>query len=186
MRLGLEGRPGRVVLLGSLTRRLGPRTAACLLVACLALPPLAQAQPGVFVDPESPAAKEYAIPLDDARRQGEGKDRRARGEGSTEEPQLFGEGIEPPASGDSVAEGSRAGGGTSGASPPSGRDNSSGKAEGQASEAGEGSQRGGRSVAVEAAARGGSDALVTAAIAGLVLAGGLAVGFGLRRFLRSE
>jgi hypothetical protein len=49
-------------------------------------------EPGVHVDPGSPAAKEYALPISQARRAGEGGS-----EGAHE--QLFGAGIKPPSSG---------------------------------------------------------------------------------------
>jgi hypothetical protein len=50
-------------------------------------------EPGVHVDPGSPAAKEYALPVSQARRAAEG----GGSEGTHE--QLFGAGIEPPSSG---------------------------------------------------------------------------------------
>lgn len=48
-------------------------------------------EPGVHVDPGSPAAKEYAIPLSVARGQG------TEAASSGKEPALFGAGITPPA-----------------------------------------------------------------------------------------
>lgn len=51
-------------------------------------------EPGVHVDPGSPAAKEYALPVSQARRAGEGG---GGSEGAHE--QLFGAGIKPPSSG---------------------------------------------------------------------------------------
>jgi hypothetical protein len=50
-------------------------------------------EPGVHVDPGSPAAKEYALPVSQARGAGEG----GGPEGTHE--QLFGSGIKPPSSG---------------------------------------------------------------------------------------
>jgi hypothetical protein len=55
--------------------------------------PAAALEPGVHVDPSSPAAKEYALPVSQARRAAEG----GGSEGTHE--QLFGAGIEPPSSG---------------------------------------------------------------------------------------
>src|SRR3979490_58238 len=63
-------------------------------------------EPGVHVDPESPAAKEYALPLNQARQTGAG----ATPSGSQETP--FGAGIKPPGSG---------GAGGSGSAPHDGR-----------------------------------------------------------------
>jgi hypothetical protein len=162
------------------------RALAGLVVALLMLPSAAYAQGrGVFVDPESPAGNEYAIPLEEARRQAAGEEQRGAGEGRASgaggQP-LFGAGIER-VPGESPTEGtSRGDGGRSGARP---RDNGADR-DRQTSAAGEDQSGGGRSVAVEAAAKGGSDALITAAMAGLVLVGGLGVGFGLRRLLRTE
>ena len=67
-----------------------------LVVSCsisLATPAGAAAQePGVVYDPESPAGKEYALPLEEARRDGEP----IRPEGrDTSDAQLFGSGIKP-------------------------------------------------------------------------------------------
>lgn len=56
-----------------------------------ASPPLAAAlEPGVHVDPGSPAAKEYAIPLTQARQTGQGGSTRSGSSGT-----LFGAGIAP-------------------------------------------------------------------------------------------
>jgi hypothetical protein len=52
-------------------------------------------EPGVHVDPGSPAAKEYALPLNQARRTGAPSQ-------SSSEGTLFGAGIKPPASGGSA------------------------------------------------------------------------------------
>lgn len=50
-------------------------------------------EPGVHIDPGSPAAKEYALPVSQARKENEG----GGSEGTHE--QLFGAGIKPPSSG---------------------------------------------------------------------------------------
>jgi hypothetical protein len=76
--------------------------------------PAAALEPGVHVDPGSPAAKEYALPLSQARQTGGG----STSPGASETP--FGVGIEPPKSGGS---GKSGGGGTrlghgSASSPP--------------------------------------------------------------------
>jgi hypothetical protein len=53
-------------------------------------------EPGVHTDPGSPAAKEYALPLNQARQTGG-----APGHASTGSAALFGAGIKPPGSGGS-------------------------------------------------------------------------------------
>jgi hypothetical protein len=66
-------------------------------------------EPGVHIDPGSPAAKEYALPLNQARRTGA----EATSAGSSETP--FGAGIKPPGSGGSSGSGAPNGeGGTDG------------------------------------------------------------------------
>ena len=75
---------------GAMTRR-PPRSraATALVAACLALPASAGAQePGVTIDPGDPAAKEYAIPLEAARRAAAGDGALATGEAP-----LFGAGV---------------------------------------------------------------------------------------------
>ena len=70
-----------------------PRCVAGSALACLALlvsPAWAQ-EDGVFVDPDSPAAKEYALPLEQARREAGGG---SQGAGADAAP-LFGEGVKP-------------------------------------------------------------------------------------------
>jgi hypothetical protein len=62
-----------------------------VLVAALALPAGAAAEEGVFVDPGSPAGKEYAIPLAQARRDASG-DQGSAPKASNDAP-LFGQGI---------------------------------------------------------------------------------------------
>jgi hypothetical protein len=74
---------------------------ALLAISCLTVPAgAAGLEPGVHVDPGSPAAKEYALPLNQARGTGGGSSPSQNPEAS-----LFGAGIKPPSSG--------AGGGTS-------------------------------------------------------------------------
>jgi hypothetical protein len=85
-------------------------TAALVLLATTgtAVAPQAAAglEPGVHIDPGSPAAKEYALPLSQARHTGAG----SPSSGSSET--TFGAGIKPPGSG---------GAGGSGAAPHGGR-----------------------------------------------------------------
>jgi hypothetical protein len=84
------------VMLAALAAMAGPTAASAL-------------EPGVRVDPGSPAAKEYALPLEQARQ--------SAVPGSSTKATLFGAGIKPP--GGSSGGGSRGSSGT-GASPRSG------------------------------------------------------------------
>lgn len=164
-----------------------------LLLAATAAPPAA-AQDGVFVDPNSPAGVEYAIPLDEARREAAGGSRDGGGDPSRGQP-LFGKGItrvegsgSQRAEGSSDQGGSREGGGAvGGAASTDGRGRQQGEGGDDAlpdprdvppSVAG--------SAAIEAATSDGSDGLLTAGIAAAVLAAGLAAGFGLRRVLKGR
>lgn len=72
---------------------------AMLALSCLAASALAATglEPGVHVDPGSPAAKEYALPLNQARQTGAS----TSGNASTGSAALFGAGIKPPGSGGS-------------------------------------------------------------------------------------
>jgi hypothetical protein len=83
-------------------------TAAC----CLTVPvgTAGALEPGVHLDPGSPAAKEYALPLDQARQTGSESPSKPSSEGG-----LFGAGIKPPGSGSP-----RGGAGAGGASAPHG------------------------------------------------------------------
>jgi hypothetical protein len=180
------------------------RTFLALLIAALALPPAAVAQRGVFVDPDSPAGKEYAIPLEEARRQAAGG---GEGGGNSRGGQpLFGQGIKPVdgsseesaagggsgSEGGSVANGGGSqsgdgGGGGNGGGRDSGGDPDRANGNGDGSLGAEDLAPDRRSTAaIDAAASDGSDMLLTAGIAGSVLAVGLLAGFGLRRVLRSE
>jgi hypothetical protein len=163
------------------------RTAlTALLLAATAAPPAAAQEDGVFVDPDSPAGVEYAIPLQEARRQAAGGRRADPGSGRP----LFGEGIERapgPASrsdggGSSDQGGSHEGGGAlggaGGAQRKGGEDASLGARDIPPSSA--------HSAAIEAAAADGSDGLLTAGVAASVLAAGLLARLLLRRLLRSR
>jgi hypothetical protein len=66
-------------------------------------------EPGVHADPGSPAAKEYVLPLNQARQTGQG----AAGEGASAGGP-FGAGIKPPGSGGSSPPGAHANGGRPG------------------------------------------------------------------------
>jgi hypothetical protein len=152
-----------------------------LFLAAVAAPPAAAQQDGVFVDPESPAGKEYAVPLDQARGEASG------GEGSASRNEaLFGEGIEPAGGGSAASRNSdRAG------KPGTGsrKEGDSRKGEGESRERDRTANSAGlgqHSAAIEAAAADGSNGLLSAGIAAAVLAGGLLAGFGLRRLLRAE
>jgi hypothetical protein len=87
---------------------------AALAYACLAASPgsAGALEPGVHADPGSPAAKEYALPLNQARQTGQasGKAAGSSGSGSSSgEAALFGAGIKPPRGGSgSGAKGGRA------------------------------------------------------------------------------
>jgi hypothetical protein len=102
---------------------------AVLAAGALAAAPGAAAgqEPGVVVDPGSPAGKEYAIPVDRARRDA-GVDRapHASTGGSAEaKPELFGAGItprKPAAKKPAKARSKRGGGDGSGAAPGGGGD----------------------------------------------------------------
>ncbi len=98
------------------------RVSAFITVAALAAGTSAQPaapalalEPGVHIDPGSPAAKEYALPVNQARGTGSG----GEGSGGSSE-KLFGAGIKPPSSGSSGGRhggrGGRGGRGTTGVS----------------------------------------------------------------------
>lgn len=145
-----------------------------LVLLLVAAPPAAAQQDGVFVDPDSPAGKEYAVPLDQARDEASGG-----GGGGSGKESLFGEGIEPVRGGSAVSRNSdRAD------KPGSGSregDGDSRERDGTSNPAGLGQS----SAAIEAAAADGSNGLLSAGIAAAVLALGLLCGLGLRRLLRT-
>jgi hypothetical protein len=89
----------------------------------LAVASSAQAEPGLTVDPQSPAGVEYAIPLDQGRHHG-GTGSHGGGGGGGE---LFGSGITPRAqAGPGSSPGSGSGGGTSPANGTGGSANAGG------------------------------------------------------------
>ena len=83
--------------------------------------PAAHAQKGVTVDPDSPAAKEYALPVEAARQAATGRKRpagRSQPQAAAEPAPLFGEGVGDPApatSGDKAARRGKRGSGASSA-----------------------------------------------------------------------
>jgi hypothetical protein len=159
--------------------RLGP------IVLALALVPSGAAaqEDGVFVDPGSPAGKEYAIPFEQARGEGAGgsKDRGGRGAPAP----LFGVGISSTGGrggGSSQAGGSQDGSSPGGGSDASGREGSGAPGTGKP---------GGRGTAGRAAVATSTDggvsptAQVGGVVAGVVLLGGL-LALLLRRFAAGE
>jgi hypothetical protein len=134
---------------------------------------------GVFIDPDSPAGTEYAIPLDQARREAAGGGTTTQGRAENGQP-LFGAGIAPrseaprnEAKGASATGDARGGG----ARKP--------RAAGVDKTPRPGSNAGASTAAVAAAAGdGGSEGLLTAGIAAAVLALGLAAGLVFRRALK--
>jgi hypothetical protein len=90
--------------------------------------PAAAQSGGVFIDPGSPSAKEYGIPLETARREANpAADRNAPIEQGQRTSPLFGEGISAPpdrgtkgrgAEGSPSADGAPAGSGSGGVTPP--------------------------------------------------------------------
>jgi hypothetical protein len=87
-----------------------------LLVAGL-LAPAAHAQskpePGVTIDPNSPAAKEYALPVDSARKAAQGKTKK---KSTDKKAPLFGEGVKPKSSSAKKSSSSSSSSATSGSS----------------------------------------------------------------------
>jgi hypothetical protein len=72
------------------------RPIATMLLALALLAPAASADPGVHVDPDTPAGKEYALPLDEARKEATG-DSGGPAPPAGEEPEaapLFGAGVD--------------------------------------------------------------------------------------------
>lgn len=127
--------------------------------------------PGVHVDPGSPAGKEYALPLDQARREARGGvDHGTTSGGSRKRggSELFGEGIEK-----------KGGGG------PSAKRGAGSQAKRSAGRRANGKPSTPARLTVPAgAAPGGSTALTDVGIALAVLMAAAALGLGLRRVLR--
>jgi hypothetical protein len=129
---------------------------------------------GVFIDPDSPAGTEYAIPLEQARRDAAGGGPTTRGRAGDGQP-LFGAGIAPR----SEAKGESAIGDASGGGARKAR------AAGVDKTPRPGANAGASTAAIAAAAGdGSSEGLLTAGIAAAVLALGLAAGLAFRRALK--
>jgi hypothetical protein len=169
------------------------RTALITLILAVTVAPGAAAQDeGPIVDPDTPAGKEYALPLEQERREAAPGASGQDGDGAGEQP-LFGIGID----GSRGARGSEGSGSAGAGNDGTGAQGTPGQpGQGDVQErprSGDASSRAGdlapnayRPAAIEAAASEGSDALVTAGIAAAVLAAGLLAGFGLRRLLRES
>jgi hypothetical protein len=170
-----------------LHRRASGALAVVLCFSCIGPASAAALEPGVHVDPNSPAAKEYGVPLWVLRGQGSGQ----QSPEGIPPPPLFGVGIGPPATanggGNGKSGGSRAGGHAGGGSTSGTRGNGSG------SRPGAGSPAGGPSETLTPAAiaqltREGSAAPHVGLAVGGVLVGGLllggAVALGARRLKR--
>jgi hypothetical protein len=141
--------------------------APALAATAPAVPALAQS--GVHVDPGSPAGKEYALPLDQARRDaggGGGRQSGQPGSSSSGSAALFGQGIKPVRS---------AGGKAKGSAPGS-----------DAQGSGKSGSRSGAAARLSATTgtTGGSPLLVDGGIALAVLLAAGAFALGLRRVLR--
>lgn len=151
--------------------------AAASALAATAAPAAAQSEPGLTVDPQSPAGVEYAVPLDQGRGHGDthpgggGGGSGTSSNGGSGSPELFGSGITPGGKDGSASRGG--GGGSKEDTGGSGKDDGS---------AGSGSSSGSarHSVAPVAAS---AEYSTTAPIAG-VIGGVLLVGGGLGVFLR--
>ena len=149
-----------------------------LLILCalaLAMPAAAGAADEIFVDPGSPSGKEYALPIDSARKQAAGD---ARGPSSrTKGTPLFGEGV-----GDRDAGG--AGGGGGGGSDDGGGGGGATKGSGDKADAERDDADGGTPVTARAQAASPDGGAGTIAIIGAgagVLLLGAAIGLILRR-----
>ena len=147
-----------------------------LILIALVLPSGASAQEdGVFVDPEGPAGKEYAIPLDQARRQGSARGGAGRGgvePGAPGSAPLFGEGVSRAGT-----RGRSRGGDSGGSGGEDGRDGRSG---GRGGEAG-GDARFPTAAALDTEGSGASAGVVTGGVALAVVLIGLLLGLALRR-----
>jgi hypothetical protein len=104
----------------ALPRLMASLLAAALLLMAATLPGAAMAQQdGVFVDPDSPTGKEYALPAEDARRQADPGSKHGSGgrEHGSRPTALFGVGV-----GDGGGGGDKPSGGHGGGSPSGGHD----------------------------------------------------------------
>lgn len=89
-------------------------TALGLLAALVAAAPAAAQEPGVTIDPGSPSAKQYVLPLDSARRAADPKGQEGPGSGQTAGgAPLFGAGVSRAAARGASDDSSSPGGGAS-------------------------------------------------------------------------
>ena len=170
------------------------KAALTALLLALTAAPAAGAQEGVFVDPDSPAGTEYALPLDRARGEAAPDAGGREGGGDGSEQPLFGVGIDQSRGSPEDQDGRSTGPG--GEEPTGSQDSSNQGGQGgvrRQDGSGDSSSRTGdlapnayRPAAIEAAASEGSDVLLTAGIAAAVLGVGFFAGFGLRRLLRDS
>jgi hypothetical protein len=134
---------------------------------------------GVIIDPDSPAGTEYAIPLEQARRDAAGADA-VPPSGGAGEP-LFGAGITPARQ----ARAADAGGDGRGSRPSTGAGAGAGRDEtpNADSESGTNGPSGSTAAVAAAAGDGGSNTVLSVGIAAAVLAVGLVAGLAFRRTL---
>jgi hypothetical protein len=154
------------------------RLLAVLVVGAVAtgarVPAAVAAEPGVHIDPGSPAGKEYALPVDQARRDAGGSATRGGSGSNGGQGGLFGAGIGPPGGG---------GGGTAGGHGASGSHGSANAATQRASggSSGSGTAAG---IRVSSTSAESSDGALIGIVAGVLLLGAVC-GLGARR-LRTE
>lgn len=142
---------------------------------------VAAQEPGVHVDPNSPAGKEYAIPIEQARRQAEGASSANGGHRSSGSAALFGAGISPRGGGSGGGSGS-SGGVSVGSSK--GSADGSGKSDGSQPQ---GAKRASARPAIAASTGTATNAtLLTAGLVAAVLLGGALLGLFLNRLYRGR
>jgi hypothetical protein len=143
-----------------------------------ATPASSVAADGVHFDPDSPAGKEYALPLDQARNEAAG-DKSPEGTGSDEESgesaPLFGEGVSGGTADDADSEGEEGSGGEGQRARPDDR--------GAGGPRGQGERTGGE-LGDLADADDGYPLIAGVGLAALILLAGLGLGLGLRSLQR--
>jgi hypothetical protein len=167
-------------------RRKITTTATASLLALACSPAIAQAEPGLTVDPDSPAGVEYQIPLDNGRGHSGG----SKGHPGGGSDQLFGSGITPAGtagSGGTDGQGGGSGGGKDGKGSGNGG-GAEGKGHAGSGSAGSehGSPRRGSSAGIVAASAEYSTAGPIAGVLAAVLLAGAALGLFLRFRARSR
>jgi hypothetical protein len=169
------------------------KTALIVLLLALTAAPAADAQEGAFVDPDSPAGTEYALPLERARGEAAPETGGREGGGGRSEQPLFGVGIDQSQGPPEDQDGRSTGPGQQ-ATGSQGSYNQDGQGQvrrqegsgGTSSSTGDLAPNAYRPAAIEAAASEGSDVLLTGGIAAAVLGVGFFAGFWLRRLLRDS